>query len=52
MKDQGTKNIIAAIIIGVSLIVAASIYALATRYEMHPEMPFVIDRWTGKQVKQ
>ena len=51
MKDQGTKNIIAAIILGASLIVAVSIYAFVTRYEMHPEMPFVIDKWTGKQVK-
>ncbi len=48
MKD-GTKNIIAACILMIGLIVAGFLYAFANRYEIdqrHPAQRF--DKWTKK----
>ena len=45
-EDNGTKNIIAASILGLSIIIAAFIYAYSNRYYIDGLKR--IDRWTGK----
>lgn len=45
---EGTKNIIAALIIGISIIVSAVIYAYSTRWEINNNGSARIDKWTGK----
>lgn len=44
---EGTKNIIAALIIGISLIVAVTIYVYSERYVINNNGSARIDRWTG-----
>ena len=46
--SKGTKNIIAALIIGISIISAAVIYAYSTRWEINNNGSARIDKWTGK----
>lgn len=49
MKSQDNKNFIAAIILGLSFVLSAYIYACSTRYESHPKFPnVVIDKWKGE----
>jgi hypothetical protein len=50
MKNNN-KNIIAAIILGVSIVVAAYILASSKRWVVHKEYPIAIDRWTGEYKK-
>jgi hypothetical protein len=45
--DTGTKNIIAAIILGICIIAASYIHAKATRY-VHTKDLIILDKWTGK----
>lgn len=45
---EGSKNIIAALIIGISIIVSAVIYAYSTRWEINNNGSARIDKWTGK----
>ena len=45
------KDYLGWIILSVSIVIAAIIYACATRYEYVPVsagVPYVLDRWTGK----
>ncbi len=46
--NKGVKNIIAASIIGISIIVSAVIYAYSTRWEINNNGSARIDKWTGK----
>ncbi len=46
---EGNKNIIAALIIGISLIIAMIIYAYSTRWEINNNGSARIDKWTGKR---
>ena len=45
------KNIIAAIILGVCLVVAAFLIALSNRYEASIGKMYMIDKWTGKIIE-
>ena len=46
---EGTKNIIATIIIALGLIIASGIYAYSQRYEI--EKNTIKDKWTGTMKK-
>ena len=45
---KGTKNIIAALIIGIAIVAAAIIYAYSTRWKINNNGSARIDKWTGK----
>lgn len=47
MKEN-KNNIIAAIILGVCLIIASVIYAYSTRYEIERNGLIIVDKWTGE----
>lgn len=47
MKD-GTKNIIAAFILAVGIVVSAIIYAYSNRYEVDDN--YRTDKWTGTYI--
>lgn len=45
---KGEKNIIAALIIGVCIIISIYIYAQANRYQSIRDGYLILDKWTGK----
>lgn len=52
MKSEGTKNIIAAIILGVCIIIGMGMYVYSTRYEIiNKEYQIIADKWKGTTKK-